>query len=603
MGYYKDSVIEEVRDKTDIVEIISQFLPLKKRGRNFIANCPFHNEKTPSFTVSPEKQIYRCFGCGAAGNVFTFLMEYEHLSFKDALVYLAEKASVRLESDNSSRYNSRVDTGVEEKKERLYSLHEYVARYFYKKIHDAHGEKAFAYIKKRGLSRETMDTFKIGYCPYYCDDLIEQLDKLGYTKEEKLTSGIFGENEKGVYIKFFNRLIFPIENARGKMIGFGGRSIDNKEPKYLNSPETLIFKKKQNLFALKNALMEIKKKNQVLITEGYMDVISLWQKGVKNAVASLGTAFTEEQARLVLRYTKEIVLVYDNDEAGQKATIKALEILRHLKGQTKVASLEGSNDPDDFILEFGLNAFLERIRSAKSSFRFLLDYYKSNNDYEDPEGKVKIVRLIQDEIRSTEDSILKAEYIHVLAEEIEIEEEMIRKDLLENIKIKDRDLPRKEYDLEKKTHKKTINLNNPSDKKELDTIQVILNYLEYGDLITEEYSLCFQNPILKSILERVKSLSKESRNLSALLDIVGDEEEKRVITKITLSEEMICPPLQTEEEFLEYLKALRKHYLTKEREFIEKQLVDAKKQVINNTFSELQEEWREVCAQLDRLNK
>ena len=457
MGFYNDNIIEEIKLKSDIVTVIGEFLPLKKRGRNFITNCPFHNEKTPSFTVSPDKQIYHCFGCNASGNVFTFLIEHESLSFGEALKFLADKAGISLADNNYNDHGRQKNPEEDIKKERQFTIHQFVARYFYKKLHDEYGKEAFAYAKNRGLSKETLEKFKIGYAPYKSEELIDQLSKLGYSQDELLDSGIFSKSMEGkIYSKFFNRLIFPIENVQSKIIGFGGRVIGNSEPKYLNSPETSIFKKKYNLYGLNNAKDEIKKKNQVLVMEGYMDVVSVWQKGVFNAVASLGTSFTEEQGRLLTRYTNEIIMVYDNDLAGKNAAIRAVSILRPLNISVKISDLQGAKDPDEFINRFGLNSFLERIRKAKSSFRYLLDLSKELYNYREPEDKVKCARNVLPEIMAQQDPLLRNEYIKILSDELDISKED-----LEDIIFKGSDKIKTDEVKVISSKEKEININDP----------------------------------------------------------------------------------------------------------------------------------------------
>ena len=552
MNFNNDNVIEKIKLKADIVNVIGEFLPLKKRGRNFICNCPFHNEKTPSFVVSQEKQIYHCFGCNASGNIFTFLMEHEHMTFTEALKYLADKYEVQLQNNyyyqgKDRSFNSKRD----EKKERNYTIHQFVARYYYKKLYDEYGKEALAYARKRGLSKETLDKFKIGYAPYKSDELVEQLIKLGYSEDELTESGIFSKDSDGrIYSKFFNRLIFPIDNVKDRIIGFGGRILAQGEPKYLNSPETEIFKKKYNLYALNNAKEEIRKKNQILLMEGYMDVISVWQKGVCNAVASLGTSLTEEQCKLMLRYANEIVLVYDSDEAGQKATIRALEIFRPFKAEVKVAELKGSKDPDEYIIKYGLNSFLERIRESKSSFIYLMDLVKSKYNIEKPEDKIKGIRYLLPELMSKEDPLLKNEYLGILSQEFNIE-----KDDLKNIIFKNSNkIP--ETDKKPLVKEKKINMDDEQDKAEIDILKIVINQPELIEYIKAEDIDFFLNSFIKETLNSVMEHYKDgSKSLKDMLLVIDNEEIKNFSVYLALKNDGF---ILDETDFIKYFNKVKK---------------------------------------------
>ena len=560
MSYYDNSVIEKIRNKGDIVSIIGEFLPLKKRGRNFLALCPFHGEKTPSFVVSPEKQIYYCFGCGASGDVFSFLMEYEGLTFSEAIVCLGKKLGINTEKAKVAGKGKHVTDEEREKIERLYTIHAFVARYFYRKFYSELGRKAFYYTQKRGLLKETLKTFKVGYAPYHSDELVEQLIKLHYTEEELLLSGILGKNNTGrIYCKFYNRLIFPIENSQGKIIAFGGRSIGNNEPKYLNSQETPIFKKKNNLFALKHALPAIKKQNQVLLMEGYMDVISVWQNGVKNSVASLGTGFTEEQGRLLLRYCNEIVVVYDSDDAGIKAALKAIDILKPLEVEVKIATLVGAKDPDDYIREFGLNVFLERIRLAKSGFRYLLDYNKERFDCKIPEEKVKCVRQLLSYVMSFEDELLRNEYLNILAKELAMD-----KTELQSIVFGKKLTPSKSNHYRKNRtneKQKKIEAEEPLDKSQLAAVKLFTNHLQFAHLFNEEILVAFTNERIRALLDYILALPSEERRLDIILaKLHSDLDMKSILAALTMESEDDFPVME-EKDFECYLLAVRKNYL------------------------------------------
>ena len=355
--YYSDELIEEVRSKNDIVDVISSYVKLQKKGSSYFGLCPFHNEKSPSFSVSRQKQMYYCFGCGAGGNVFTFLMEYENYSFLEALKYLADRAGVELpRQELSKEARERADT-----KAILLEINKAAARYFYIQLKERQGERALAYLKGRQLGDDTIRAFGLGYANKYSDDLYRYLKGQGYQDDMIAKAGLITVDEKhGAHDKFWNRVMFPIMDANSRVIGFGGRVMGDGKPKYLNSPETMIFDKSRNLYGLNRARSS--RKSYFLLCEGYMDVISLHQAGFTNAVASLGTALTQGHASLIKRYVKEVYLTYDSDEAGTKAALRAIPILREAGISAKVIRMEPYKDPDEFIKNLGKEAFEDRIQ-------------------------------------------------------------------------------------------------------------------------------------------------------------------------------------------------------------------------------------------------
>ena len=341
---YSDDIIEEVRTKNDIVDVISQYVKLQRKGSSYFGLCPFHNEKSPSFSVSPGKQMYYCFGCGAGGNVFTFVMEYENFTFVEAMQYLAERASVELPKvDYSKEAKEAAD-----KKAALLEINKLAAQYFYYQLRRQNGQKAWKYLVERGLTEETMKKFGLGYSDKYSDDLYKYLKGKGYKDEVLRDSGLFNVDERrGMYDKFWNRVIFPIMDVNSRVIGFGGRVMGDGKPKYLNSPETKIFDKSRNLYGL-NAARTTRRK-YLIVCEGYMDVITMHQAGFTNAVASLGTALTSGHASLLKRYTQEVRLLYDSDEAGIRAALRGIPILREAGVATRVVNLAPYKDPEEFI--------------------------------------------------------------------------------------------------------------------------------------------------------------------------------------------------------------------------------------------------------------
>ena len=335
MPYFSDDIIEEVRSRNDIVDVIGQYVHLTKKGSTYFGLCPFHNEKTGSFSVSPNKQMYYCFGCGAGGNVFTFMMQYENFTFGEAMEALADRAGVALPKQEYSAAQKR----EADKKQRLLEINKEAARYFYTLLRNDRGKHALAYFQKRELSEETMKKFGLGYSDQYSDDLYRYLRSKGYEDEILKESGLVTIDERrGGYDKFWNRAMFPIMDVRGKVIGFGGRVMGDGEPKYLNSRETILFDKGRNLYGLNYAKRS--RSNAIILCEGYMDVISLHQAGFTNTVAPLGTAFTPNQAMLLKRYTNEVILSFDSDGAGIKAALRALPILRQNGLRGRVLSMK-----------------------------------------------------------------------------------------------------------------------------------------------------------------------------------------------------------------------------------------------------------------------
>lgn len=420
--YYSEDVIEEVRMKNDIVDVISGYVRLQKKGSSYFGLCPFHNEKSPSFSVSRDKQMYYCFGCGAGGNVITFIMEYENFSFTEALQMLAERAGVELpKAEYSTEAREKAD-----QKSRILEVNKVAAQYFYAQLKSDRGKIAHKYLTDRGLSEETITAFGLGYSNKFSDDLFRYLRQKGYTEELIRQAGLINTDEKnGVYDKFWNRVIFPIMDVNSRVIGFGGRVMGDAKPKYLNSPETLVFDKSRNLYGLNRA--RTSRKSYFLICEGYMDVISLHQAGFTNAIASLGTALTSGHASLIKRYVKEVYLTYDSDEAGTKAALRAIPTLKAAGITAKVIRMEPYKDPDEFIENLGAEAFEERIGRARNGFLFSLEMLEKDYDMESPEGKTEFLKETAKRLGSFEEEVERNNYIEAVAKAYHVDYESMRK--------------------------------------------------------------------------------------------------------------------------------------------------------------------------------
>lgn len=420
--YYSDEIIEEIRMKNDIVDVISGYVKLQKKGSSYFGLCPFHNEKSPSFSVSRDKQMYYCFGCGAGGNVFTFIMEYENYSFSEALKFLAEKAGVELpEEEYSKEAKARADMRAT-----LLEINKVAAKYYYAQLKSQNGKVAYDYLKKRDLSNETITAFGLGYSNKYSDDLHKYLKMKGYTDDQIVKAGLANVDEKnGIYDKFWNRVMFPIMDVNNRVIGFGGRVMGDGKPKYLNSPETMIFDKSRNLYGLHRA--RTSRKPYFLICEGYMDVISLHQAGFTNAVASLGTALTAGHASLIKRYVNEAYLTYDSDEAGTRAALRAVPILKEAGITAKVIRMDPYKDPDEFIKNLGAEAFAERIAKARNGFMFSLEMLEKEHDMNSPEGKTAFLKEAAKRLTQFEEEIERNNYIEAVSKAYNVGYEELKK--------------------------------------------------------------------------------------------------------------------------------------------------------------------------------
>ncbi len=418
--HYSEEVIDNVRSNNDIVDIVSQHVHIKKKGSNYFGLCPFHSEKSASFSVSQSKQIYHCFVCGEGGDVISFVMKYENLSFIDALRVLADRAGIILPAEN--------DLPVEKepygKQHDLFEITREAAIFYFNNLEAEDGKRGLEYLKERGLSEDTIKYFGLGYSGSHSTELMKYLRKRGYSDAQIVEAGIasFDEN-KQVRYRFWNRVMFPIVNASGKVVGFGGRVLDDGKSKYLNSPETLIFDKSKNLFGLNYA--KYSKKGYLILCEGYMDVIALHQVGFDMAVASLGTSFSDKQAILMKRYTDTVILSYDSDEAGIKATLRGIRILKRTGLKGKVLDLSPYKDPDEFIKNNGSEALEDRIKKAENTFFYELRILESSYDMEDPASKTDFYRKVAERLCEYEEPLERKNYIEaagrLMIEEADLE--------------------------------------------------------------------------------------------------------------------------------------------------------------------------------------
>lgn len=419
--FYPEEIVEEVRTKNDIVDVISGYVKLQKKGSNYFGLCPFHNEKSPSFSVSSSKQMYYCFGCGAGGNAITFLMEYENYSFPEALKALADRAGVALpEKDMSKEARAQADLRTT-----LLEINKLAANYFYYQLKQPQGRIGYDYFMKRALSDATVRHFGLGYANKTPDDLYRYMKSKGYADELLKETGLFFIEERGARDKFWNRVMFPILDVNNRVIGFGGRVMGDGEPKYLNSPETKLFDKGRNLYGLNFA--RTSRANCILVCEGYMDVIAMHQAGFTNAVASLGTALTSRHALLLKRYTDSVVLTYDSDSAGVKAALRAIPILKEAGISVRVLCMKPYKDPDEFIKNLGKEEFQKRIDEAQNGFLFEISVIRSHYSMQDPESKTAFYREAAAKLLEFPEKLERDNYTEAVAREYMIPAEDLKR--------------------------------------------------------------------------------------------------------------------------------------------------------------------------------
>ncbi len=526
MARYSEEIINEVRQSNDIVDVISQYVHLKRSGRNFFGLCPFHNEKSPSFSVSPDKQIFHCFGCGVGGNVITFISKIEGLNFIETVQMLAERANIQLPT-----LENNIDSKKEILKDKVYKVNEFTAEFYHQNLYKPQAKPAQEYVKKRQLSNETLKSFRIGFSGRF-DELYKELKKQGFNEEEILESGLVNKNDRGQYIdRYRNRLMFPICDARGKVIAFGGRVLDDSKPKYINSPENIVYSKGRNLFGLNVAKKGDTKR--LLIVEGYMDVISLHQRGITNVVAPLGTALTEQQGWLLRKNAEQIILSFDSDAAGLQAKLRALDILQNMGCDLRILQMEGAKDPDEYILKYGNVRFQALVDKALSVIEFKVKVLKKDLNLENINDKIKFLNEIAKLISNVDNNIEREVYIEKIAKEYDISKEAIYAEVnkltYKNIK--------SEKILEKS---KPIITHRKEEKKEVSqTIKrrenTIISILLTGDLSIYEIIKQnikpedFQDEVNANIAKKLyEEFEKGNSNINGIIDELEQEEQNQI---------------------------------------------------------------------------
>ena len=528
MARYSDEIIDEVRQTNDIVDVISQYVRLKRSGRNYFGLCPFHNEKSPSFSVSPEKQIFHCFGCGVGGNVFTFLTKIEGINFVEAVQQLAERSNIQLPT-----LENNMDSAREELKAKVYKVNEFTAKYYHENLYKPESKIAQEYIKKRKLSNETLKSFQIGFSGKF-DELYQELKKQGFGEREILESGLVNKNERGQFIdRYRNRLMFPICDARGRVIAFGGRVLDDSKPKYINSPENVVYSKGRHLFGL-NVAKKYDIKKRLLIVEGYMDVISLHQRGIHNVVASLGTALTQQQGYLLRNNTEQIVLSYDSDEAGQTAKVRAMEILQNMGCDIRVLQMEGAKDPDEFVIKYGNARFQNLVDKAISVIEFKVKILRQSLNLENTNDKIKFLNEIAKIISKIENNMEKEIYIEKIAKEYDVSKEAIYAEVnkMRYRDSKDEKVLNKARPVIKHIEKNELAEVSESTKKRENTILAILLLGDINiyqiikqNIKIEDFKYDIDNKIARKLYEEFEN---GNSNINSIIDNLPEDEQNHI---------------------------------------------------------------------------
>lgn len=527
---YSEEIIEEVRQNNDVVDIISQYVHLTRKGRNYFGLCPFHNEKSPSFSVSPDRQIFHCFGCGVGGNVYTFLMKIEGITFKEALESLAERANIQL-----PKLENSADSAKEELKAKVYKVNEFTAEFYHQNLYKPTAKIAQEYVKKRKFNNETLQAYKIGFSGKF-DELYKALKQQGFGEKEILESGLVNKNDNGTYIdRYRNRLMFPICDVRGKVIAFGGRVLDDSKPKYINSPENIVYSKGRHLFGLNVAKKDSKKR--ILIVEGYMDVISLHQRGITNVVGALGTALTEQQGWLLRKTTEQVVLGFDADEAGQTAIVRSMKILQNMGCDMRVLQIEGAKDPDEYIVKFGEGRFKLAVENAISVVEFEVKNLKKGLNLENTVDKIKFLNEISKILSKVQNTIEREIYIEKIAKGYNISKEAIYAEvnkLIYSQSKEDKVLESKEIRKIKPEEKIQDEVDEDLKRRE-DTIIALLldaNKETFQKIKEKIQPADFKYELNKIIAEELyKELEKPESNINKLIDTF-DEKVQNHITSV-----------------------------------------------------------------------
>jgi len=606
LAYIDDNFIDQVRFGNDIIDVISEYLQLERSGSDYKGLCPFHDENTPSFMVSPDKQLYHCFGCGAGGNIFNFIMEIENVEFIEAVEILAERIGLSLpEKDN---YNDKKRS----KKGEIYEIHDWAVKFFnYLLTETKQGEEAYNYLKNRGFDEEIIKKFQLGYAPDSWDALFNFLKKKGYSVKRIHQSGLIIPRKKGngYYDRFRNRLIFTICNPRGQTIGFGGRVLDDSQPKYLNSPETIVFNKRNNLYGLHLAKKAIRRSGSAVIVEGYTDMITGYQFGIKNLVASLGTSLTKAQAQLLKRYAERVYIAYDGDTAGESATLRGLDILKEVGVEVYVVNLPQDSDPDEVIRERGKENFDSLLEEAVSLIEFKMNCLLEDKRSGKVEDKVKAVERIIPILAQIENQVEREEYIKQAANKVETNPGAIKARLknyiYQNNKVKSRKQDRNYKDWNNKDKfevESDDKINDIEDiylKSAKDLLRLMLDNRQVLNLVKEELeSEDFIIDKYRFIAELIYNSEADNFDWAKLIEEVEDQKIKELITELALVTDEIDNSSDYQEDIAKgYIKKIKEYQLKMKKKELEEEI---QKYETNNDFSKVNDllrEYQELCKE------
>lgn len=585
--YYPEEIIEEVRVQNDIVDLISEYVTLKKKGNSYFGLCPFHNEKTASFSVSQEKQMYYCFGCGAGGNVITFVMEKENYNFVETIQLLAQKRNIELPK---AQYSEKAQKEIK-KRQSLLNIHKDTGRYFYSNLQQEEGREAREYLSKRELSTEVQRKFGLGYAKGNHYDLYNYLKNRGYNDQLILESGLVIKSKTGpgCYDRFSDRLMFPIFDVHGRVIAFGGRVLDGSMPKYLNSPETILFEKNANLYGLNYA--RVARKKEIFIVEGYMDFIAMYQAGIHNVVASLGTAFTKGHANLIKRYADEVILLYDSDEAGIRATIRAIPILQAANIKVRVLHLPKGQDPDDYIIERGAESLIELGSNAVGAVTFQIQMIKTKYNIENIEQKIRFIDEVSDLIAGLSNAIEQEIYIQQVSKIYNIEADALKTEVRKQMQKEQN--KNKNISINKIKNKRDINKNTKAEegyfKTQSELLQIMCLYPSVlievkKHLLPEDFIDPFFQKLVGLIYE--KQIDGHITNPSQFTSFFETSEEQQKVANIFLAQkeyenkEMITKVINDTVKKLKNKAIEEELKTTKDIEKLQK-LLKAKKEVDN----------------------
>ena len=591
MARYSDELIDEIRNNNDIVDVISQYVVLKRSGRNFFGLCPFHKEKSPSFSVSPDKQIFHCFGCGEGGNVLHFISKIENVNFPEAIEFLADRVGMELPKSDFEKDNKQALL-----KSKVYEINKIAAEFYHENLYKPNAKPAQEYVKKRKLDNNTLKTFLIGYSANF-DELYKLLKDKGFTEEEILISGLVNKNDKGQFIdRFRKRLMFPIQDVRGRVIAFGGRVLDDSKPKYINSSENIVYSKGRHLYGLNVAKKYDNKK--IIVVEGYMDAVSLHQRGIQNAVASLGTAMTEAQGRLLRRSSEKIIIGYDSDGAGQAATLRGLEILQNLGCDVRVLQIEGAKDPDEFVVKYGPERFEKQVEKAISLVEYKVKILVQNLNLQNANDKIKFLKEVAKVLVKINNNIEQEVYVDQISKEYQVSKEAIYAEInkLKNNIQGSKVLEKTKLKLKQKDQNE---INEQTDKRERLIIYLLLNYPEKAyksirkNIDVNDFQSQRNQTILKKLYEEIE---KGNSNINNVLDFFEDDDTINYLSGILAYDFEIT---EVDKGIKDVINAYTRENLIKQRTEIIKQLDN--KELQEDEKNQLEKMLNEIIIRLASL--